>query len=75
MSVQKTIPKIYNNKRRFEKWMDCDRCGFPFPYSYLSKDPMNGAIVCEGCIDEWSHTDYMARLRLPDESRTEKPGD
>lgn len=70
-----TIPKVYNTRRRFEKWQDCDKCGFPFPYSYLSRDPYSGGIVCTGCLDEVGHSEEMARLRLPDESRTEKPGD
>lgn len=73
--MTKPIEKFYNTYVRYEKWRECARCGFDFPYSALSTDPISGLVVCEGCKDDKGHPEYMADLNLPDEGRDETPGD
>jgi|YelNatPaOPRAMG01_1025707.scaffolds.fasta_scaffold26376_4 transcription elongation factor Elf1 len=68
------MKKFYNKRRTFEKWMECQRCGFDVPYSSVVKDPLNGALVCPDCADELGFEELREQVQLPDEGRTEIPG-
>ena len=46
-----------NNQVTFNKWKDCDRCGFPWPEQQLKMQ--NGILVCPECDDEKSHGDFV----------------
>lgn len=53
----------------WQKWAECDRCGFDFPLGELSRD-FTRRRVCPYCYDEKGHDEYMAELNLPIEELT-----
>jgi len=53
-----------NNKVTFNRWEDCDRCGFSWPVRELKRQ--KGALVCPECLDDPGHEDAKREGELRD---------
>jgi len=59
-----TTPWRKNNRVTFNKWLDCPRCGMPWPES--SYVLQKGVKVCPECVDQPSAEDLRAQTTLRD---------
>ncbi len=60
----------YPRRKTFQRWEECDECGFDFPLSQLSRD-YTGYLKCSQCWDpkgfEENRADMFLKIEELDE--------
>ncbi len=56
----------YPRTKTFQRWEECERCGFDWPKSSLKRD-YTGVKVCPECYDEKGHEEEMRNVSLKGE--------